>query len=162
LCATTRVPQGHGKDLKFESGYLKSLLPSNIDLPCGGAPLYNEGTFFGRTDVLEQIDEELAPIPGKESKFFTICGLGGVGKSRVALAYSKRYGGQFDVTLWIKAETQMSLSQSFAEITTCLRVPEADKNGDSDKNSRLLFDYLRTHGETLNCHGIRILIGKPT
>ncbi|KAL5331384.1 hypothetical protein ACEPPN_000914 [Leptodophora sp. 'Broadleaf-Isolate-01'] len=87
----------------------KAPVPSNVDLPCGGAPLYNETTFYGREDVLKRIDERLCPTPGKESKFFTLCGLGGVGKSKLALVYAKRYGHKFDVALWIKSETQVSL-----------------------------------------------------
>jgi thymidylate kinase len=94
---------------------------------------------------LETIDHSLSPIPRKEQKFITIFGLGGIGKSRVALAYAKRYESKFDVTLWVKSETRLSLIQSFTEIAVDLRIPGADRNSKGERNIELVFMHLKEH-----------------
>jgi hypothetical protein len=125
----------------------ESLLPDGISLPCGEAPYYDEKDFFGREDVLKQIDSSLDPQSSQGQKFVTIFGLGGVGKSKVTLAYAKKYGFRFDVSLWIKSQTQISLRQSFTGIALELQIPGADQNGKGDENRNVVFDYLKKYCE---------------
>ncbi|KAL7926093.1 hypothetical protein ACQKWADRAFT_309692 [Trichoderma austrokoningii] len=120
---------------------LRSILPKDLSLPCGKAPYYRDADLYGRQIELEKINSALGSHVDKSDKLFTICGLAGVGKSKLAMAYAKKYARQFDVILWVKSQTALSLSQSFTEIATELRLPGARSN--SEENRQLILDFLK-------------------
>ncbi|KAK1245170.1 hypothetical protein MKX08_004799 [Trichoderma sp. CBMAI-0020] len=123
VCAT--MPESGPNLSVIPSGVpLRSLLPKDLSLPCGKAPYYSDVDFYGRQVELEKINSAL-----------------GVGKSKLAMAYAKKYARQFDVILWIKAQTALSLSQSFTEIASELRLPGARSN--SEENQQLILDFLK-------------------
>ncbi|PNP47655.1 hypothetical protein TGAMA5MH_01478 [Trichoderma gamsii] len=102
VCAT--MPESGPNLSVVPSGVpLRSLLPKDLSLPCGKAPYYSDADFYGRQVELEKINSALGSQVDKSDKLFTICGLAGVGKSKLAMAYAKKYARQFDVILWIKA-----------------------------------------------------------
>lgn len=146
-CAAARDSNMVKATTTAEAGSLESLLPDNLPSPCGGAPLYNEETFFGRQNVLDKMNHALAPGENKKENFCTISGLGGVGKSKVALAYAKRYGSQFSIILWIKCQDKISLGRSFTDIAMDLRIPDADRNKSGDENRELVYDWLKKYCE---------------
>lgn len=150
LCAATKESDSSRRAASVPRATpLKSLLPDDLVQPCGGAPHYKDETFYGRQSELEEMDLVLSPGAHNAHKFFTICGLGGVGKSKLALAYAKRYGHQFSIALWIKAQTAVSIGQSFTDIAVELRLPGAKLNGNVDDNRRLIFDFLKQYGATV-------------
>ncbi|PON27928.1 hypothetical protein TGAM01_v203065 [Trichoderma gamsii] len=146
VCAT--MPESGPNLSVVPSGVpLRSLLPKDLSLPCGKAPYYSDVDFYGRQVELEKINSALGSQVDKSDKLFTICGLAGVGKSKLAMAYAKKYARQFDVILWIKAQTALSLSQSFTEIVSELRLPGAPSN--SEENQQLILDFLKLNSQSL-------------
>lgn len=131
-CATIRAQQARDKQ-----GSKSPTLPveSNSRI-YGGPPFFAEERFFGRAEILENIDNELQPNDLKKPRCYTIHGLGGVGKSKIALAYASKYRSQYTSVLWIKSETKMSLSQSFSNIATEIGLPSAaDHGGEASKDA---------------------------
>jgi hypothetical protein len=149
LCAATSEIQMAKSSLSPEAIRPIFPIPSDLLLPLGRAPYYDDSAFFGREEVLRDIDSVLRPQPNKQQKFLTLHGIGGVGKSKVALAYAKRYESQFDMTMWIQSQTQMSLSQSFTDIAVELDIPGAERNGKGDENRDLVFDWLKKNGKPI-------------
>ncbi|RWA08816.1 hypothetical protein EKO27_g6291 [Xylaria grammica] len=87
--------------------------------------------FFRRKNVLDQIDEALLlprnEFQGNDSRLqlsFAICGLGGVGKTEIAMEYAFLRQDSFDAVFWIDAEQLTQLSEGFATIATQLGFPE--------------------------------------
>jgi len=55
-----------------------------------------------------------------------INGLGGIGKTQLAIEYAYRYGQEYQVVLWARAETTEALNTSYTEIARLLNLPERD------------------------------------
>lgn len=52
----------------------------------------------------------------RDLKSFLLYGLGGIGKTQLALEYCYQYVDQFDAIFWVSAETQDKLFQDFGTI----------------------------------------------
>ena len=71
-------------------------------------------TFYGRGDELLVIAKALDPrTPGQ--KGIVLCGIGGSGKTQLALRYIKQYQQLYTAVIWINASTTEHTIQSFAE-----------------------------------------------
>lgn len=79
---------------------------------------------FDRIDVFVQLDELLTPDAGDALQSVALYGLGGVGKTSIASSYAeKKFFEQiYDVVLWVCAETEASLKQSFTDIAMRLKL----------------------------------------
>jgi hypothetical protein len=71
--------------------------------------------FVGREDALGQVHAVLDPITGDTStqRVFVVVGLGGMGKTQVALSYGFHRQDLFPVILWADADGQSKLAESF-------------------------------------------------
>jgi hypothetical protein len=82
-------------------------------------PLFSElptatDTFYGRGNELLVMANALDPItPGQ--KGIVLCGIGGSGKTQLALRYIKQYQQLYTAVIWINASTAEHTIQSFAE-----------------------------------------------
>src|SRR5271163_4701870 len=82
-------------------------------------PLFSElptatDTFYGRGDELLVIAKALDPrTPGQ--KGIVLCGIGGSGKTQLALRYIKQYQQLYTAVIWVDASTVEHTIQSFAE-----------------------------------------------
>ena len=53
-----------------------------------------------------------------------ISGLGGIGKTQLAVEYAYRYSQEYTTVLWARAESEQSLIGSYLEIAGLLKLPE--------------------------------------
>lgn len=95
-------------------------LPSHNNVP------YRRNPFFtGRQQLFRQLHAMFDP---KQAMTFTnscaLIGLGGIGKTQIALEYIYRYAHQYAAIFWIAAETQESLLSSFASVADLLNPSE--------------------------------------
>lgn len=98
-------------------------------------------TFTGRSAVLERIREELGGgmtivLPRPQTLF----GLGGVGKTQVALEYVHRFMGDYDLIWWISSEQTELVTASLAELAGRLGLPVGD---DISAAAQDALEYLR-------------------
>jgi tetratricopeptide (TPR) repeat protein len=89
---------------------------------------YQRNPFFtGREEVLmrlhELLNKEQAPVAVSQQ---ALCGLGGVGKTQVALEYAYRYCHEYQAIFWVKADTRENLVSDFLALASTLRLPERD------------------------------------
>jgi tetratricopeptide (TPR) repeat protein len=104
--------------------------------------------FTGRADALALLQRQLA-----ERGRAVLCGLGGVGKTQLALEYAVRHRASYlDGVFWTDAETLGGLTTGFVAIAATLGLPSADANDqkeavravlawlDSTENWLLVFD----------------------
>ncbi|MEI5520496.1 FxSxx-COOH system tetratricopeptide repeat protein [Streptomyces brasiliscabiei] len=74
-------------------------------------------TFTGRSGILDELREQLrggASAVGTQPK--TLFGLGGVGKTQVALEYVHRFMADYDLVWWISAEHGDGVTSALAEL----------------------------------------------
>ncbi|KAI5460664.1 hypothetical protein BGZ63DRAFT_488662 [Mariannaea sp. PMI_226] len=70
--------------------------------------------FVGRKDELAQMHNILDKPDGR--RIAVLHGLGGIGKTQLAIAYLKTYHSNYSATIWLNASDEISLQQSFHEI----------------------------------------------
>ena len=82
--------------------------------------------FTGRADVLEQLHDRLAGSSVAVVAPMALHGLGGVGKSQIALEYAHRYMADYDVVWWINAEQDELINPVLAPMAQALGLRSRD------------------------------------
>jgi tetratricopeptide (TPR) repeat protein len=80
--------------------------------PTGLAPARNAG-FTGREDLLQLIKTRLAGEPWQP---LVLYGLGGVGKTQLAVEYFHRHADEYDLVWWITAEDRSQATSSLVAL----------------------------------------------
>ena len=76
--------------------------------------------FTGRNEVLENLRNQLATAPVSVVIPVALHGLGGVGKTQVALEYAHRFKADYDLVWWVDAEQPDQIDRSLADLATRL------------------------------------------
>lgn len=88
-----------------------------IGLSLNSAPAINEIDFVGRKDELRVMHEILQPdVLNDEQKRVILGGLGGIGKTQLAIAYARLYKDEYSSVLWCNATTAQTLHASLRTI----------------------------------------------
>ena len=75
--------------------------------------------FTGRNTFLQVLKKELT-ISGAVA----ICGLGGIGKTQVAVEYAYRNRSDYEDVFWVRSDTNSALHEGFVKIAVLLGLPE--------------------------------------
>lgn len=95
--------------------------------PCYHIPLELSPRFWGREEALQAVREALHPGEERQSlKTFALYGIGGVGKTQIALQYAKQSRNIYNTILWVAADNTISVGQSFRDIACSLGLVEND------------------------------------
>jgi tetratricopeptide (TPR) repeat protein len=107
---------------------------SSIDVAFPGSlpmlwniPFARNPFFTGREQELAYLHTQL-----QQSNTFavgqtqSISGLGGIGKTQIAVEYAYSYRDEYQYVLWARAESVEALTSSFTEIARLLNLPEQD------------------------------------
>ena len=78
--------------------------------------------FTGREEILAALHDNLNT--GRNTVLTqTITGLGGVGKTQIAVTYAHRYAGEYDLLWWVRAEEPAALTADYLELANRLNLP---------------------------------------
>src|SRR6266550_8605544 len=55
-----------------------------------------------------------------------ISGLGGIGKTQIALEYAYRYGQEYQAVLWVQADSREALVLGYSKLASLLNLSEKD------------------------------------
>ena len=80
----------------------------------GNVPARNLA-FAGREEQLARIRQALAGEGGRAA-VQALHGMGGVGKTQLAIEYAHRYSGDYDVTWWLDSENTALMTQQYADL----------------------------------------------
>ncbi|KAJ9161398.1 Patatin-like protein 2 [Coniochaeta hoffmannii] len=88
--------------------------------------------FVGRRDILEKMDEFFEPrdVGARGRREFLLCGMGGAGKTQIALKFAKVAGERFKYIFWVDAENLQTARQSFRDIA----ITEMDQGINNDSS----------------------------
>ena len=114
-------------------------------LPCFIPPPFRIPRFFNRTDVMAKMEEFFSEQDTKCSfQSLALYGLGGVGKSSVALRYAERRlrNGELDAMFWVPSEKAVTIRQAFTDIALRLKLPGA-RPMDHEEHYALVFNWLQ-------------------
>jgi tetratricopeptide (TPR) repeat protein len=100
--------------------------PNTSPVVWGGVPPRNPN-FTGREELLDQLNERLEPGAMTAVLPQALHGLGGVGKSQLAVEYAYRHRGDFDVIWWIPAELPVQIQGSLVELGQRLNLVDSSE-----------------------------------
>ncbi|HTK07065.1 MAG TPA: FxSxx-COOH system tetratricopeptide repeat protein [Ktedonobacteraceae bacterium] len=90
-------------------------------------PFAQNPCFTGREEILDLLHTRLmAERPIALTQAAAISGLGGIGKTQVAIEYAYRYARQYCAVFWLSAETSEDLMRSLQQIANLLQLPERE------------------------------------
>lgn len=99
--------------------------------------------FTGRDDLLTRLHQQLTASSGEGSVAVVgqaLHGLGGVGKTQLALEYAHRYAAGYDLIWWIAAENPLSIAAGLIRLAPRLNIPPTD---DQEALAAAVLDALR-------------------
>ena len=82
--------------------------------------------FVGRASNLASIESELLPFTVAKRKLVVLHGLGGIGKSQLAIEFAKKHRCDYTAVFWLNAKTEDTLKRSFA--ANARRLPKESFN----------------------------------
>jgi tetratricopeptide (TPR) repeat protein/transcriptional regulator with XRE-family HTH domain len=108
-------------------------------------PFLQNMYFTGREAVLTSLhaalsDQTIVAVSQRRA----ISGLGGIGKTQIALEYAFRYEDEYDLVLWVRADSRETLVAQLAELAALLGLPERT-HPDQIRQAKAVKRYLETH-----------------
>jgi tetratricopeptide (TPR) repeat protein len=101
--------------------------PVSLSRPVQNIPYSRNPFFTGREDVLEQLHTQFRASQSIAlSQPLATCGLGGIGKTRIAVEYAHKYLQNYQHVLWARAESQEALISSYVHLASLLDLPVRD------------------------------------
>ncbi|MFE0189116.1 FxSxx-COOH system tetratricopeptide repeat protein [Streptomyces sp. NPDC058989] len=118
----------------------KPRLPSSTGRPDVWNVRRRNPDFSGREAEIAQLRDGL--LSGRQAVVRALHGMGGIGKTQIALEYAHRFAGQYDVVWWIDAEQADQVPVHYTELADRLGIARPDAG--SEHNARALLQHLRT------------------
>jgi hypothetical protein len=132
LLAGVKRDRGKPETVPFPVSSSSSVALDRAVFPPSLPPIWNvpspqNALFMGREELLTQLETSLhAGQPTALSQPQVISGLGGIGKTQVALEYAYRYRQDYQAVLWAQADTHDALTSSYLAMATVLDLPEKE------------------------------------
>jgi len=105
--------------------------------------------FTGRDTELQKLREQLQTNRAVAvTQTVAAHGLGGVGKTQLAVEYAWKHLNDYNAVLWVKADSLGALDASPAVLASVLRLPEADEQEQACQTKAVL-DWLHGHKQWL-------------
>jgi Tetratricopeptide repeat/NB-ARC domain len=106
----------------------------------GGLPPRNVN-FTGRDEQLARLRQQQSPAAAVILPH-ALQGMGGVGKTQIAIEYAHRYRSDYDLIWWVQADQRALVSQSLADLAGRLRLA-ASGTADTEEAAAAALDALR-------------------
>jgi tetratricopeptide (TPR) repeat protein len=139
------------RHLHLDDQETRQLLEASLTAltPHWSVPLPRNPFFTGREEILETLHAQLGIEQAVAlTQSSALHGLGGVGKTQIALEYAYRYAFDYSAVFWIEAEQDEQVVASLLRIAETLQLP-----GQNEKDQQQVIlavqRWLSTHGQWL-------------
>ncbi len=113
--------------------------------PIWNVPYPRNSFFIGREELLARLRRQLqAGQATALSQPQAISGLGGIGKTQIAVEYAYRFHQDYQVVLWARAESPEALTSSYITVASLLNLPEQEAQ-DQTIAVQAVKTWLQTH-----------------
>src|SRR5712691_1176436 len=111
---------------------------------------YRQNPFFtGRESVLKQLHDNLTTTKAAAlTQAQAISGLGGIGKTQIAVEYAYRHRSDYHFVLWASAATRETLIAAFVALASALDLPEKQEQ-DQNITVAAVKRWFATHDQWL-------------
>jgi tetratricopeptide (TPR) repeat protein/DNA-binding XRE family transcriptional regulator len=139
------------KRLRLDEHDTRVLLEASLTAlsPYWSVPYQRNPFFTGREEILDTLRLHL----GVEhvvalTQSYALQGLGGIGKTQIALEYAYRYGLEYSAVFWIGAETVEQILSGMRSIAELVGLPERAET-DQQRVVAVVQRWLATHSQWL-------------
>ncbi|WP_020135842.1 FxSxx-COOH system tetratricopeptide repeat protein [Streptomyces sp. 351MFTsu5.1] len=133
-------PGAASADSDSESDSQRPRLPSSVGLPEVWNVRRRNPDFSGREAEMVRLRTGL--LSGRQAVVQALHGMGGIGKTQIALEYAHRFASQYDLVWWVDAEQADQLPVRYTELADRLGIAKA--NAGTEANAHALLEHLRT------------------
>jgi hypothetical protein len=114
-------------------------------LPCHMVPYGLNPRFFSRAGEIKRVRETLDPQEGMDKlRVMSVYGLGGIGKTQLALHYANTSLSLYEVVAWIPAESQIKMTQALSVLAQKLGLLKSEESEDDYQASLKVRDWLNS------------------
>ncbi|KAJ5497806.1 Tetratricopeptide-like helical [Penicillium expansum] len=112
--------------IKFKARFTKAFLKALKNAKVTSIPFSRDARFTGRQDILLELDQKL-----RRSQFATLAGIGGAGKTHIAVEYAYRFQERHPCAdiFWVQAGTKDMIEKGYKEIAVSLDLPADNPEG---------------------------------
>lgn len=123
---------------------LEPVIPSlhfDLGVHLGNSPSLGSGLFVGRQSLLDAMEDILqSRNPSADRRRVVLCGLGGVGKTQLAIAYAEQYCSFYNSVFWLNAASEDAVKQSLVLMASQI---SRERQVQSSEVDHLLSEVLR-------------------
>ena len=121
--------------------------PFNIPFSLAGLPYIKN--YIARYEEMLKLEQGLlSKIQETRQSIFVLYGLGGIGKTQMAIEYARKHQEKYSAIFWLNGDTLNTLLLSLAAIAQRLprKLGGKGHTGDLEENARLALQWLSTPG----------------
>src|SRR6266487_1413836 len=127
-------------------------LPPSSQQPFWNIPYRRNPLFTGREEILSSLNALYTVFSSNkvtsQTQIRAISGLGGIGKTQIAVEYAYRYRDRYQAILWVTASSHAALVADFVMLATSLGLPEQHEQ-DQDTVVRAVRRWFDAHNDWL-------------
>lgn len=123
-------------------------------LPCYKLPGYSQNLdFVGREAALSSMTSTILPTEpalseaSQDLRYFALCGMGGIGKTELAIKFALSQKDAFDAVFWLTAASHSQLAAGFGRIGIELGLQREDEGMDLESSKELAKAWFQTPRE---------------